>query len=339
MTVPAVRFGSGVVAVTGASGFIGRRLCESLARDEVRVRGITRSATGMNVPGVETAIAADITDRDALRAALSGVSTVVHLAARVHAKAEGIGDPGSECSRINVDGTALLLKEAVAAGVGTFVFISSVKAVADQSDRVLTSDTPPQPVDAYGESKLEAERLVRVVGVREGLRAPILRLPNVYGPGMKANMGLLFRVVDRGLPLPLRSVRNRRSFAYVDNAVAAIRGLMTSPAAAGETVYVSDEQDVSTPELIRHIARALGRPARLFPFPRAMLRAVAGSGGLLSRFPPFHLTGDSLTAVLGSLFVDTSRLRETTGYKPPISLERGMLLTAEWFRSRSEVIR
>src|SRR5687768_6901974 len=248
---------AGLVVVTGANGFIGRHLCQSLAQKGVRVRGITRSKTGIPIGGVETAIARDLHDRDGIRAAMTGAGTVIHLAARVHANAEGRDDPASECRRVNVDGTALLLEEAVAAGATGFFFISSVKAVAGESDRMLTADTPPLPVDPYGESKLEGEHLVKVAATREGLHAPILRLPNVYGPGMKANMITLFKVIDRGIPLPLGSVRNRRSFAYVANVVGAIEALITSPKAAHETVYVSDEHDVSTPDLVRSIARAL----------------------------------------------------------------------------------
>lgn len=327
---------AGLVVVTGANGFIGRHLCQSLAEKGIRVRGITRSITGIPIGGVETAIARDVHDRDGIRAAMIGAGTVIHLAARVHAKAEGRDDPASECRRINVQGTALLLEEAVAAGATGFLFISSVKAVAGESDRILTADTPPQPVDAYGESKLEGERLVKVAALREGLHAPILRLPNVYGPGMKANMITLFKVIDKGLPLPLGSVSNRRSFAYIANAVGGIEALIMSPRAAHETVYVSDEHDVSTPELVRSIARALGRPARLVPVPAGLLSGLAGNRGLLSRFQPFHLKGDSLTAVLGSLFVDTSRLRETTGFVPPTSFETGMLRTGEWYKTRSQ---
>ena len=156
-----------LVVVTGASGFIGRHLTEYLVSDGMRVRGITRGATDLP-PGVEAAVASDLLDRNAIRAALSGASAVVHLAARVHSRPEGKDDPASECKRINVDGTSLLLEEAVAAGVSTFVFISSVKAVASESETALTPETPPQPTDAYGESKLEAERLVRVASVRSG---------------------------------------------------------------------------------------------------------------------------------------------------------------------------
>ena len=324
----------GPIVVTGAAGFIGRHLTASLAADGVRVRGIARRSAQLN-EGVEVAIASDVLDRDGIRTAVQGAKAVVHLAARVHSKPEGRGDPESECRRVNVDGTAVVLEEAVAAGVQTFVFISSVKAAANESDVALTPETPPQPADAYGQSKLEAERLVRVTAIREGIQAPVLRLPVVYGPGMKANMAALFGAVNRGIPLPLGSVSNRRSFAYVGNVVGAIRALLDAKLAGSEVFYVSDGQDLSTPELVRFIGRALDRPARLVPMPPAILRGIGRTGGLLSRIGGLHFSSESVTAVLGSLFVDTSSLREMTGYHPPFSIEKGMSITASWFRDRN----
>lgn len=321
------------ILVTGSNGFIGRHLCDALAADGNEVVALTRRTDAAPPPGGRIAVADDLLDRTAVRAALTGVTAVVHLAARVHAKPEGIADPGSECHRINVDGTVALLEEGVAAGVKTFVYISSVKAVAGTSTRMLNAQTFPEPVDAYGASKLEAERRVRAIAMKEAVAAPILRLPAVYGPGMKANLARLFWAVDKGLPLPFGLVRNRRSFAYVGNVVAAIQAVLANPAAAHQTFYVSDGEDLSTPELIRRIGRALGKRARLFPVPEVAFAVVGQSGGLLSRIAPFNLTGDSLSAVLGSLFVDSSSLREITGFVPPYSVDKGMSLTAEWYKA------
>lgn len=321
------------ILVTGATGFIGRHLCAALAADGNEVVAVTRKADEAAPPGGKVAFVHDLLDRAAVRSALTGVSAVVHLAARVHAKPEGASDPGSECRRINVDGTVALLEEAVAAGAKTFVYISSVKAVAEASTRMLTARTFPEPVDAYGASKLEAERRVRAIAMKEGLSAPILRLPAVYGPGMKANLARLFWAVDKGLPLPFALVRNRRSFAYVGNVVAAIQALLVSPAAAHQTFYISDGEDLSTPQLIERIGRALGKRPRMFPVPEAAFSAAGKLGGLLSRIAPFNLTGDSLSAVLGSLFVDPSSLRETTGFVAPFSVDKGMSLTAEWYKA------
>ena len=325
----------GIVAVTGASGFIGRHLVRSLAAQGVQVRALSRSQGAIHGEGVDSRHIAGLDDLAGLHAALDGVSTVVHLAGRVHARLDGASDVAAECRRINTEGTAALLEESIASGARTFVFISSVKAVAGERNTILTADSAPQPVDAYGESKLEAEHVVKVMAGRHGLDAPILRLPAVYGPGMKANMTVLFRAVEKGLPLPLGSVKNRRSFAYVENAVSAIELLMTRASGGSEVYYVSDENDMSTPDLIRHIGVALGRAPRLLDVPPAALRGLQGIGGLLSRIPGFHLNGDALSAVLGSLFVDTSGLRALTGYQSPMSVETGMQRTAEWYKSRS----
>jgi nucleoside-diphosphate-sugar epimerase len=211
--------------------------------------------------------------------AVKGASAVVHLAGRAHARLEGRDHPGSECRRVNVDGTAIVLDAVAAAGVGSLVYVSSVKAVASESEVALTPSTPPQPSDAYGESKLEAERLVRVASVRDGFHAPVLRLPVVYGPGMKANMAALFSAVYRGIPLPLASLHNRRSFAYVGNVAAAITALLEPGDAGSSIVYTSDEQDLSTPNLVKEIAFALGRPPRLFPMPPQCSGKRAKPGG------------------------------------------------------------
>jgi nucleoside-diphosphate-sugar epimerase len=320
------------VLVTGATGFVGRHVVVTLARDGRAVRALVRRG-GDFAENVEVATSPDILDRESIRAAVAGVTTIVHLAGRAHAKPEGKNDPASECRRINVEGTALLLEEAAAAGVQRFILASSVKAVASDSSVALTPDTPPQPGDAYGESKLEAERLVKVVSARSGIHAVILRLPVIYGPGMKANMAALFGAVDRGFPLPLASVRNRRSFAYVGNVGAAVASLLDETRGPANVAYVSDEHDLSTPDLVRQIGTALGRKPRLFAFPPAMLAGAGAAGGLLSRIAGLHFSTESVTAVLGSLFVDTSSLREMTGFKPPFSLGQGMSLTAAGYRS------
>lgn len=323
------------IVVTGANGFIGRDTCESLIQSGHRVVGMTRSGVPIPVAGIETIFARDIMDGEAIHRAMRGASTVVHLAARVHAVPEGPDDPVSECMRINVEGTRLVLESAIAAGVREFIFVSSVKAVAAESGAILTSDTPPQPADAYGQSKLEAERLVRTLALRNEMHAPILRLPLVYGPGIKANMLRLFKAVDYGIPLPFKRIVNRRSFAHVRNVSAAIEAVMLAPRAAHETFYVSDEYDLSTPELLRAVATALGTNARLVPVPSVFMRGAGRVGDLLSRFVPAHLTTESIAALTGSLFVDTSNLREMTGFRAPMTVNEGMAQTARWYRARA----
>lgn len=278
---------------------------------------------------------ADVLDPAALRPALAGADTVVHLAARVHVMGETTPDPLAEFRRANVEGTRILLEEAVRAGVGRLVFTSTVKAVGEASTTPWTEEIPPRPLDPYGVSKLEAEALVRQTADRHSLHASVLRLPLVYGPGMKGNMIRLFRLVDRGVPLPLGLVRNRRSLAFVGNVAGAVMAVLRSPAARGETFFVSDGYDLSTPELLRAIGRALGRQVRLLPVPPALLRAAGQVGDLIARFRPVPLTSAAMDRLLGSLAVDSSKLTRLTGYRPPYSVEEAIRLSAHWYRGRT----
>jgi nucleoside-diphosphate-sugar epimerase len=315
----------GPIVITGASGFIGSHAARYFSQKGNSVIALTRGQGAPANAGIVTKIVRDLEDRDAMRNALSGAQTVIHLAARVHAKKEGIEAPDSACRRINVDGTRALLDESVKAGVKRFLLISSVKAVASESDTILDEDTTPMPTDAYGASKLEAEGLVRVTAVQEGLHAPILRLPLVYGTGMKSNMARLFHAVERGIPLPLGAVHNRRSLAYVENVVEGMRAVLTAAAAANETFFISDGMDLSTPDLVRSIAASFGRRARMFPVP---VPAIRGAANLLSRIGPLHLTLDSVSALVGSLFVDTAKIQKMTGYSPTVSVDEGLARTA-----------
>jgi nucleoside-diphosphate-sugar epimerase len=324
-----------VTLVTGASGFLGRHVCRSLLDEGATVRGLFRG-TDSALSGVERVRWSDLLDRPAIRGAVTGVDAIVHLAARVHVMADTASSPLTEYRRTNVEGTRTLVEESVAAGVGRFVFLSSVKAVGEESERPWTEQTPPRPVDPYGVSKLEAEQVVRDLAAAGGMAASILRLPLVYGPGMKANMLRLFDAVDRGTPLPLGGIRNQRSVIFAGNVAAAVVRVLQSLAAAGETFFVRDAKDVSTPELVRAIARALGRPARLVPIPPALFTAAGRVGDLVSRFIPVPITSAAAARLLGSLTVDASRLTRVTGFQPPYSLEEGLRLTAEWYRSRTE---
>lgn len=322
-----------VTLVTGASGFLGRHVCRRLLDDGAAVRGLFRSADSA-LPGIERARWTDLLDRAAIRDAVKGADAVVHLAARVHVMADKAGSPLAEYRRTNVEGTRTLVEESVAAGVRRFVFLSSVKAVGEQSERPWTEQTPPRPVDPYGVSKLEAEKVVCDLAAAGGMAASVLRLPLVYGPEMKANMLRLFDAVDRGMPLPLGGIRNQRSVVFAANVAAAVLTVLASPAAAGETFFVRDAKDVSTPELVRAIARALGRPARLVPIPPALFTAAGRVGDLVSRVMPVPMNSAVADRLLGSLTVDASKLTRVTGFQPPFSLEEGLRLTAEWYRTR-----
>jgi UDP-glucose 4-epimerase len=214
------------------------------------------------------------------------------------------------------------------------VFASSVKAVGERNDTPWTEAVTPRPVDPYGASKLEAEVLLRGMAASGTFDVPILRLPLLYGPGLKANMRRLFEAVARRRPLPLALVRNRRSFAYVGNVIAAMDAVIAAGSAGSATFFVSDGHDLSTPELARLIAAALGVEPRLLPVPPALLRAAGRAGDLLARVGPFPLTSAAVDRLLGSLVVDVSLLRATTGWRPQYTVEEGLAVTAQWFRAR-----
>ena len=319
------------ILVTGANGFLGRHVCRALERAGLRARGLVRGPTKFDACA-EVAVASDLTDRGAIRAALRDVRAVVHLAARVHQIRDEDPDPMQAFRRVNVEGTRVLLEEAITAGVRRFVFISTVKAVGEATVEPWTDDTEPAPTDPYGISKLEAERLVLEKSSRAGVEAVVLRLPLLYGPGMKANMLRLFDLVWRGIPLPLGLVRNRRSLLFVENAADAILAALFTEKGTGETYFVSDGEDVSTPDLVRAIAVALDRPARLVPFPVAALKTLGRCGDVLARFGPFPLTTAEIGRLLDSLAVDSSRIRSTLGFAPAYRLRDGLAITARWYR-------
>lgn len=247
--------------------------------------------------------------------ALEGAGAVVHLAARVHVmKAAGPADHAL-FRRINVEATVRLATAAAQARVRRMVFVSTAKADAEAAD-------------AYSRSKAEAERALQEESRRLGLECVIVRPPLVYGPRVRANFLRLLRLVDAGVPLPLASVANRRSLVFVGNLADALRVCIDHPGAAGQTFAVSDGEDISTPELVRRIARALGRRPRLLPFPVTLLRLAARLGGQEQAID--RLTRD--------LVVDSSKIRTDLDWAPPYGMEQGLAQTAAWYRQRREGI-
>jgi len=229
-----------------------------------------------------------------LRTSVAGCDAVVHLANIAHTSASA-----ADLQRVNVEGTIAQARAALAAGARRFVYLSSIKAA--------------QPDDAYGRSKLRAEQAL--LGLAN-LEPVILRPPLVYGPRVRANLLALMRAIDRGWPLPLASIENRRSLVYVGNLVDAILACLGGQA-KGRTYAVSDGAPVSTPQLCRAIGRALGRPARLFPFPGGLLRLVPG-----------------LARLAQSQETDDRAIRAELGWRAPFSLEEGLRLTAQWYRAQ-----
>jgi nucleoside-diphosphate-sugar epimerase len=315
------------ILVTGASGFVGRALCPVLRAAGYRVAITTRekaAVQGLDVDDVH--VTSPLGPRTDWRPALGGVQAVVHLAARVHVM-DDTADAAQRHRQANTEGTLRLAEAAGAAGVGRFVFLSTVKVNGERTAAApfRESDTPA-PADPYAVSKSEAETGLAAIARRTGLEAVILRPPLVYGPGVGGNFLALLKVCQARTPLPLAGAANRRSLIFVGNLADAIVGCLDHPAAVGETYLLSDGEDVSTAELVRHTAQALGRPARLFSMPGGILR-LAGSA-----------VGKSATVarLLDSLVVDDGKIRRQLGWTPPFTLTQGLSETAAWFQARGE---
>jgi len=313
------------ILVTGASGFVGRHLCSVLRRRGDVVREALRAAPGNEPASPDRVVIGDLGPETDWSAAVQNVSAVVHLAARVHVMDDRAADPLEAFRRVNVRGTETLARAAARAGATRFVFVSSVKVNGEAtSDRPYSESDTPAPVDAYGQSKWEAEQRLARVAAETGMPVTILRPPLVYGPEVKANFLQLLRAIDRGIPLPLASIHNRRSLIHVGNFVDAIHAALTHPAAANRTYLVSDGDDVSTPELVRRIAEALGRSPRLLPCPPALLRAL---GVLAGR-------SDQVARLTDSLELNIDRIRSELGWRPPFSMRDGLAETARWYRAQ-----
>ena len=308
---------SAKIFLTGATGLVGRALLSQLvALGQFDVQALTRQNLTNTVDGAKYLSGGDLTSQTQWQGALVGIHTVVHAAARVHVMHDTEVDPLTAFRAVNVQGSLNLACQAAAAGVKRFVFISSVKVNGEstQSGRAFTEADAPNPQDAYGQSKHEAEQGLRELAVDTGMEVVIIRPPLVYGPGVKANFAALMRAVQHGWPLPLGAVHNRRSLVALDNLVDFIVTCITHPQAVNQTFLVSDGHDLSTTELVRGLARAAGVPARLLPVPVWVLQSGAA---LLGK-------GDAVQRLCGNLQVDISKARSLLGWNPPVSVEDGL---------------
>ncbi len=301
------------VLVTGASGFVGTALCRRLLAEGCKVVAAVRRDDAFLPLEAEARRVDGLGPDTDWRGALAGCDAVVHLAARAHVMRDRAADPLTLFRRINRDGSVRLAEQAVAAGIGRFVFVSSIKVNGEATppDRPFRAEDAAAPVDPYGVSKAEAETALADLATRTGLSLAVVRPPLVHGPGVKGNLAVLMKALRLGLPLPLGAIRNRRSLVGVDNLADSLTFLVRCPAQG--RFLVRDGEDISTPELIRRLAAAADRPARLLPVPPALLR-LAGS-----------LTGKraAVQRLTGSLVVDDSPLR-ALGWVPPLTLNDGL---------------
>ncbi len=311
------------VLVTGANGFIGRALSRELLRRGRRVRAAVRREAELP-DGCASRVVGDIGPDTDWREALEGIDAVAHLAARVHVERESAADPLAAFRRTNVAGTLQLARSAAAAGIERFIFLSSVKVLGEGApDKTFTDSSPPDPRDPYSVSKREAETDLLELAGRTSLGVVIIRPPLVYGPGVGGNFRSLLRLIDRGVPLPIAGIANRRSLLYVGNLVDAVDLCLCHDAAAGQTYLIRDGQDLSSAELVRRLAAALGRRAPLFRVPEAALRLAARCLGRKA----------DAARLLGSLTVDDRRFRRRLEWTPPFTVDEGFADTAAWLRA------
>ena len=308
--------------ITGANGFVGRGLCAEAVARGIQVRGSIKHPSDLPA-GVEGVVVGDVDDSTNWQGALNGCDVVVHLAARVHVMHESVKNPLEAFRRVNVTGTEHLARSAAASGVKRFVFVSSVKVNGEETlgSTSYAERDMPMPQDAYGISKWEAEQDLHLVADETGLEVVIVRPPLVYGAGVKGNFAQLLSVLKRGIPLPLASIKNQRDLICVGNLVDALLACAMHPAAAGQTYLVSDGEGVSTSDLIRNLAKALGKRCIVFPFPIFIMKLLAKPLGKSAAV-------DRLTQ---SLQIDGSKIRNELGWKPPYNLQQGLQATADWY--------
>ncbi|RFQ41882.1 UDP-glucose 4-epimerase family protein [Pseudomonas sp. ATCC 13867] len=313
------------VLLTGATGFVGGgvllRLC---AEPGVRVRIAVRRPPDEVPAGVECADIEGLSATQCWDEALRGIDVVIHAAARVPVIGERASDPLAAFRAVNVDATRHLARQAAAAGVKRFVYVSSIKVNGEETEpgQPYRADYAARPQDPYGQSKLEAEQALFAIAGETGLEVVVVRSPLVYGPGVKANFASLMGALQRRLPLPFAAIDNRRSLVARDNLVDLLLLCARHPEAAGRVFLVSDGQDLSTTQLCRELSEALGVRPRLLPVPALALRAL---GVLTGR-------GQQVQRLLGSLQVDISATRRILDWQPPVPVKQAIRETAEWYR-------
>jgi UDP-glucose 4-epimerase len=310
------------VLVTGASGFVGSELCAELSRAGHVVRATGRDPRRLPAGASERAVIDELGPVTQWEAALDGIDCVVHLAARAHVMRDSKSN-ADLYMRVNAEGTLRLATQSARAGVQRFVFLSSIKVNGDAtSTRPFSPLDDPRPLDAYGESKWEGEKHALRVGRETGMEVVVMRSPLVYGPGVKGNFLALMEWVDKERLLPLGRIANRRSLVNVWNLCDLMLTLLTHPDVSGRVWMASDCEDMSTPELVRRMARLMGKRARLMSVPVPLL---AWAGVVVGR--------RAQTARLcGSLQVDVTGTREELGWSPSVPVEEGLRRTVSWYQ-------
>lgn len=311
------------ILVTGASGFLGRALVPALTGAGHAVRLAVRHHIEVGAR-LEMVTVGDLAQGVDWSRAVSGVDSVIHLAARVHVMRDRLADPIAAYRTVNRDATLALARAAAQAGARRFLFVSTIKVLGEAtSGRPFTESDAADPQDPYSVSKWEAEQGLRAIEAGTGMAVVVVRPPLVYGPGVGGNLRRLMRLVDAGIPLPFGAIANRRTMVGQRNLADLLVRCVDSDAAAGRTFLAADSESASTAELIRLIARGLGRRTRLIPVPVFALRAMGAVSG----------SSAQVDRLISSLEVDNAFVRRTLGWVPPVPLEAGIAEMARAFQA------
>ncbi|ALO33666.1 UDP-glucose 4-epimerase [Colwellia sp. MT41] len=312
-----------MIAVTGYSGFVGQHLLSVLDEKNCVLLGRKR----INNKSKYCNFSLDFEDYTELGLALSSVSTLIHIAARVHIMNDDSQDPLTEFRQINTQGTLNLARQAASSGVKRFIFVSSIKVNGESTTnraRYKSSDEPA-PQDPYGISKAEAEAGLKLIADETGMEVVIIRPPLVYGPGVKANFAAMLKLAATGIPLPFGCIsQNKRSMVYVENLISLIVECINNPNAANQTFLVSDDNDLSTKEFVKGLSVGLGKSGLMLPVPNVLFSLagkVLGKSAVIDR-------------LCGSLQVDIDHTKETLNWQPPYTVEQGFAATAKHFKEQ-----
>ena len=310
------------VCITGANGFIGKSLCRALVKSDITIKGFVRSINeSMKYKDIEYVPVGDISSKINWLDKLNGYECIIHCAGRSHVMNDR--DETDLYKRVNFEATKELAEQAAKAGVSRFIFLSSIKVNGESESKndknlintkIFTSFDLPNPQDLYSISKFQAEKALWEVSAKTGLQIVILRIPLVYGKGVKGNLSRLIKLVNSGIPLPFSLLNNQRSLIGIDNLVDILIRCIDHKDATGKTLMVSDDEDISTPNLLRLIGSAMGRPVRLFPIPISVLK-------IFSRIFRREL---EMNRLIGSLQIDIDYTKKILNCKPLISLEEGI---------------
>jgi UDP-glucose 4-epimerase len=306
------------ILLTGATGFVGQQLLKNLVEhNDLALRIAVRTPEAqLFAPGISVFRSIDLSAQTNWAEVVEGCDVVIHAAARAHIMNEKAKDPLQEFRKVNTEGTLNLAAQAAKSGVKRFIFISSIKVNGESTsaNKPFSADDLPNPQDPYAISKYEAEQGLQELAAKTGMEVVIIRPPLIYGPGVKGNFQRMLFWLQKGLPLPLGAVNNKRSFVSIENLNSLIMTCISNPRAANQVFLVSDGDDLSTTELLRRISHLINKPARLLPIPQILLSWAATVVGRKEIFE----------RLCGSLQLNINKTKDLLDWEPQVSVDEAL---------------